>query len=119
MATSALFALATTTVALAVFVVMPGTILAAVAVTVSVMFVPDGVPAFTCNTSVKVAMPLTASVPLSVQVIVPVPPTGGTVPQVQPAGGVNDWEFVLGGVTCVILVPVVVTAGPRFVPVWV
>ena len=90
MATSALLALATTTVALAVFVVMPGTIFDAVAVTVSVMFVPDGVPAFTCNTSVKLAVAPTPSAPLSVQVIVPVPPTGGSVPHAHPAGGVID-----------------------------
>jgi hypothetical protein len=56
-------------------------------------------------------------VPLSVQVMVPVPPTGGRVPQVQPAGGIIDWKFVLGGVTCVNVIPAVVTAGPRFVTV--
>ncbi len=110
--TSALFASATITVALAVLVVMPGTMLAAVAVTVSVMLVPDGVPAFTCNTRVKDAVPFTAKDPLSVQVIVPVLPTGGSVPQVQPAGGVIDWKFVLGGVIWVMVIPAVVTAGP-------
>ena len=59
-ATSALFALATTTVALAVFVVMLGTMLVAFAVTVSVMFVPDGVPELTCSTKVKLAVLFTA-----------------------------------------------------------
>jgi hypothetical protein len=59
-AMSALFALATTTVALAEFVVRLGTMLVAFAVTVSVMFVPEGVPAFTCSTSVKLAVLLTA-----------------------------------------------------------
>ena len=84
---------------------------------VSVMVVPEGafVPALTCKMREKLAVPLTASVPLSVHVMVPVPPTGGTVPQVQPAGGVTDWKFVLGGVTCVKVIPAVVTAGPRFV----
>ena len=67
-AMSALLALATSTVALAVLVVSPGGMLAAEAVSVSVMFVPDGVPAFTCNTSVKLAaFPApTPRVPLSV-----------------------------------------------------
>ena len=102
---------------LAVFVVMLGTMLAAVAVTVSVMFVPEVVPAFTCSTRVKLAVPLTASVPLAVQVIVPVPPTGGSVPQIHPAGGVIDWKFVFGGVICVMVIPAVVTAGPLFVTV--
>ena len=118
-ARSALFALATTTREVAVFVVIPGTMLAAVAVNVSVMFVPDGAAAFTCNTSVKFAVPLTASVPLSVQVMVPVPPTGGRVPQVHPAGGVMDWKAVFGGVVSVSVIPAVVTAGPLFVTVWV
>src|SRR5689334_22739648 len=85
-AMSALLALATSTVTLAVLVVSPGGILAAEAVTVSVMLVPDGVPAFTCSTSVKFAVfpAPTPRVPLSVHVMVPVPPIGGTVPQTQP-----------------------------------
>src|SRR5277367_4459663 len=93
-ATSALLALATTTVALAVLVVMLGTMLPAVALAVSVMLVPDGAPELTCNTSEKFAVfaEPTPRLPLSVQVIVPVPPTGGTVPHVHPAGGVIDWK---------------------------
>jgi len=118
-AISALLALATTTVALAVLVVMLGTILAALAVTVSVMLVPEGVPVFTCKTSVKLAVALTPSVPLAVQVIVPAPPTGGRVPQVHPAGGVMDWKFVFGGVVWVKVMPAVAAAGPLFVTVWV
>jgi hypothetical protein len=35
----------------------------------------------------------------TVQVIVPVPPTGGFVPQVHPPGGVIDTNVVFGGVT--------------------
>ena len=61
--------------------------LVAVAESVSVMVVPEGVVAFTCNSSVKFAVPLTARLPLSVQVMVPVPPTAGKVPHVDPAGG--------------------------------
>ncbi len=114
MATSALFAFATTTVVVALLVVIPGTMLVAVAVSVSEIFVPEGVPAFTCNTSVKFAVAFTARLVLSLQVMVPVPPTGGTVGQVHPAGGVIDWKFVFGGVVCVKLV-VVAAAGPLFV----
>ena len=115
---SALFALATTTVALAVFVVILGTIFVAVAVAVSVMFVPEGVPEFTCSTSVKVPVLFTAKVPVAVQVIVPVPPTAGVVPQLQPAGGVIDWKLVFGGVTCVNVAPLA-AAGPLLLTDWV
>ena len=116
MARSALLALATTTVALAVLVARFGTIFVAVAVAVSVMFVPEGVPEFTCRTSVKVPELFTAREPEAVQVIVPVAPTAGLVPQVQPAGGVIDWKFVLGGVTCEKEAPVA-AAGPLLVTV--
>jgi len=92
----ALFALATTTAAIAVLLVMLGTMFDAVAVVVSAMFVPDAVPAFICSTNVKLAVALSASVP-TVQVIVPVAPRAGVV-QVQPAGVVMDWKVVLGGV---------------------
>jgi hypothetical protein len=114
-AISALLALATTTVALAVLVVRLGTILVAVAVAVSVMFVPEGVPAFTCKTRVKVRVLFTARVAAAVQVIVPVPPTAGRVPQIHPAGGVIDRKLVLGGVTWVKVAPAAALAGPLFV----
>jgi hypothetical protein len=51
------------------------------------MLVPDGVPEFTSRTKVKVPEALTATLG-SVHVMVPVPPTAGLVPQVQPVGGV-------------------------------
>lgn len=92
----ALFALATTTEAVAVLLVRLGTMLDDVAVPVSAMFVPDAVPALTCSTNVKPPVALSASVP-TVQVIVPVAPTAGVV-QVQPAGVVMDWNVVFGGV---------------------
>jgi hypothetical protein len=98
-AISALLALATTTVALAVLVVRFGTMLVAVTVAESVMLVPEGVPAFTCRTRVKVPVLFNARVLVALQVIVPVPPTEGVVPHVHPAGGVIDRKFVLGGVT--------------------
>jgi hypothetical protein len=110
---SALLALATTTVAVALLVVRLGTMLVAVAVAVSAMFVPDGVPAFTCKTSVKLAV-VVAAILGSLQVMVPVPPTGGVTGQVQPAGAVIDRKFVFGGVVWVKLA-VVAAAGPLFV----
>src|SRR5579863_369682 len=116
-AISALFALATRTVAVALFVVRPGTTLPAEAVAVSGIFVPEGVPAFTCITRLKLAVPLSAMlVPaLAVQVIVPVAP-GASGVQVQPAGGVMLWKFMLAGTVWVsVAVPAVVAAGPRFV----
>src|SRR5579872_5478442 len=97
---SALLAFATTTVAVAVLVVSPGTMFDAVAVAVSVMLVPEGVPEFTWSTTVKVtvfAPPVPRLVP-SLQVMVPVPPTAGNVGQVQPAGITIDRNVVLGGV---------------------
>jgi|SRR5208282_509810 len=118
MAMSALLALPTTTVALALLLVRLGTIFVAVAESVSVMFVPDGVFEATCSTSVKVAVfavPTARLLP-SVQVIVPVPPTAGTVPQVHPTAGVIDWKVVFGGVVCVNVV-VVAAAGPSLVTV--
>jgi len=117
-AMSALLAFATTTVALAVFVVRLGTIFVAFAVAVSVMLVPEGVPAFTCRTRVKVPVLFTARFPVAEHVIVPVPPTVGVVPQVHPAGGVIDWKFVFGGVVWANVAPVA-AAGPLFVTVWV
>src|ERR1700692_1599326 len=117
-ATSALLAFATTTVALAVLVVRPGGMLAALAVAVSVMLVPVGVRAFTCSTSEKFAvLPApTPKEPPSVQVIVPVPPTAGGT-QIHPAGAVTDWKFVFGGVLWVNVIPGVAAAGPLFVTV--
>ena len=111
-ATSALLALATTAVAVALFEVKLGTMLPADPVTDSAMFVPEGVPAFTCNTNVKLAVAFNARLLPSVQVMEPVPPTAGVM-QLQPAGAVMDWKFVLAGVDCV-NVTVVAAAGPRF-----
>jgi hypothetical protein len=116
-AISALLALATRTKALAVFELMLGTMLPAVAVSVSVIFVPEGVPALTCNTRLKLAVlaePV-ASVAI-VQVIAPVPPTAG-VAHDHPAGAEIDWKFVFGGVVCVKLT-VVAAAGPLLVMLW-
>ncbi len=57
------------------------------------MFVPEGVPGIHLQHQAESRVFRSPrSVPLSVQVIVPVPPTAGTVPQVHPAGGVIDWK---------------------------
>jgi hypothetical protein len=110
--TLALFALATTTLAVALLLVKFGTMFEAVAVSVSPIFVPEAVLEFTCSTTVKFAVALTASV-VAVQVMVPALPTAGFV-QVHPAGAVTDWKFVFGGVVWVKL-SVVAAAGPLLV----
>jgi hypothetical protein len=116
-AMSALLALATRTIAVAVLVVRPGTTLPAEAVAVSGILVPEGALAFTCMTRLKLAVPFSAMlVPApAVQVIVPVPPTAGVV-QVQPAGCVMLWKVMFAGtVSVIVAVAAVVAAGPRFV----
>ena len=79
---------------------------------VAVMIVPAAVAAFTWTT-----MPKSATAPFGtdglVQVMVPVPPTGG-VAHVQPAGGVIARKFVFAGMANVIDAPDAVV-GPLFV----
>lgn len=96
-AISALLALATMTVAVALLVVRLGTMFPAVAVGVSAMLVPEAVPEATCRTKVKLAVAFRARLLPSVHVIVPAAPTAGLV-HVQPVGAVIDWKFVFGGV---------------------
>ena len=84
---------------------------------VSEMIVPAGVVTIAVNCTGKLADAPEARLAM-VQVIVPVPPTAGTVPHVHPAGGVMDWKFVFGGVLWVKLTPVA-AAGPLFVTLWV
>jgi hypothetical protein len=110
---AAVLPLATTALAVALLLVRFGTMFDAVAVSVSEIFVPPGVLAFTCNATVKLATPFTARLVLSVQVIVPVAPTAGVV-QVQPVGIVIDWKFVLGGVVS-LKVAAAAAAGPLLV----
>ena len=116
-AMSALFALATTTTAVAVLLVRPGTRLVAVAVALSAILVPEAVPALTCSTRVRFAIAFTARLLPSLQVMVPAAPTAGVV-QVQPPGTVMDWKFVFGGVVWVNVTDVA-AAGPLFVTLWV
>src|SRR5271156_704261 len=52
--------------------------------------VPPGAPEFTATTMVKFTDVDAAIVALAVQIIVPVAPTAGVVPQVHPPGGVAE-----------------------------
>ena len=92
----------TVTVVVVVLFVVLGSVPVSLTVAVFVMVVPFATPAFTSTTIVKFPLvELAASAALAVQVIAPVPPTAGTVPQVQPAGGVAEINVVLAGVFCV------------------
>jgi hypothetical protein len=102
---------ATTSAAVALLLAEFGSATAEETLAVSLIAVPDAVPAGTLSTSVKVDDP-TAKLAL-VQVIVPVPPTAGVV-QDHPVGCVIDWKVVFGGVVSVITA-VVATLGPLFV----
>src|SRR5271156_216264 len=63
-----------------------------------VMVVPPGAPEFTATMIVKFTDVFAAMVPVAVQVMVPVPPTAGTVPHVHVPGGVAETKVVLAGV---------------------
>ena len=94
-----------------------GSVPFSLAVTVSEIVVPATPdPGFTVTTTVRVAVPPGAiTVPeLAVQVIVPVPPTGGNVPQVQPAGAVALVNVVFVGVASLKEAPTASSA-PLFV----
>src|SRR5882724_10665461 len=93
---SACVASGTTSAAVALLLAAFGSATAELTLTVSLIAVPAAVPAFTFNAREKLPDP-GATLRL-VQVMVPVPPTTGTVPQVHPAGGVIDWNVVLAGV---------------------
>src|SRR5579863_7320156 len=90
-----------------VAVLFPGTGSVPVSLTVTefVMVVPPGAPEFTATMIAKFTDVDAAMEALAVQVIVPVPPTAGTVPQVQVPGGVAETKVVLGGVDWVRVAP--------------
>lgn len=81
------------------------------------MEVPAAAAAFTVTTNIKfpVVVPLFMAA-LAEQRTVPVPPTAGAVPQVQPAGGVIELNVVLGGV-CWYSTAAVAALGPLLVTV--
>src|SRR5438105_90698 len=83
---------ATTSAAVALLLAELGSATAELTVTVSLIAVPAAVPAVTFSTKEKLPDP--GATLGFVQVIVPVPPTAGTVPQVHPTGGAIDWNVV-------------------------
>ena len=87
-------------------------------VAVLVIVDPPGAAAMTVTTIVKLpVVELAAMFPLAVQTIDPVPPTAGTVPQVQPAGGVAETNVVFAGVLCVSVALAAATVRLLFVTV--
>src|SRR5580658_1032579 len=90
-----------------VAVLFPGTGSVPVSLTVIefVMVVPPVAPGFTATTIEIFTAVAAAKVPLAVQIIVPVPPAAGVVPQVHVPGGVAETKVVLAGVVCVRVAP--------------
>ena len=113
---SASVARATTSAAVAVLFAELGSAVVELTVAVSLMGVPCTVPATTFTT--KVNAPAPGATLGFVQLMFPVPPTAGRVPQVHPAGGVIDTKVVFGGVTSVKLAPAA-ALGPLLVTTWV
>jgi len=109
---SACVARATTSVAVALLLTALGSGVEELMFAVSVITVPEGVPAFTFTTTGKLAVP-DAKLGF-VQVIVPALPTAGS-PHAHPTGiGLRDTKVVFGGVTSVKLALVAVL-GPALV----
>jgi hypothetical protein len=65
---------------------------------------PTTVSGLTDTTTVKTTEPV-AKFPFAVQMMAPVAPTAGLVPQVHRAGGVTDTKSVPAGVFCVSVAP--------------
>ena len=62
------------------------------------MVVPAATPEFTVTLKTKFVVVVLEARLAIVQITCPVPPIAGTVPQVQPAGGVIEANVVFGGV---------------------
>ena len=109
---SACDAVATTSVAVALLLLALGSVVEELMLAVSVITVPEGVPAVTFTTTGKLAVP---GAKLGfVQVIVPALPTAGSM-HAHPTGiGLRDTKVVFGGVTSVKLALVAVL-GPALV----
>jgi hypothetical protein len=98
---------------------LPGVGSVPVSLTVAefVIVVPAAVPAFTATTIVNAVLVVPAAIAaLAVHVIVPVPPTAGKVPQVQPVAAVAETNVVFAGVVCVRVAPLAAVV-PLFVTV--
>ena len=111
----------TVTEDVAVLFALLGSAVVAPTVTESVIMLPVTlVPGLTVTTTVNVAVLPDVSVPkkFNVQLIVPVPPTAGWVPQVQLNGAVTEEKVVFVGVVCVNETREA-EFGPLFVTIWV
>ena len=98
-------ALETCTEAVAVLLARLGSVPVSLTVTELVIVEPAAAAAVMATTTVKVDDAPPANAAFAVQVIVPVPPTAGCVPQVQPAAAATDRKVVFAGVVCVIVAP--------------
>src|SRR5216683_4008594 len=93
---SACDAVATTSVAVALLLLALGSVVEELMLAVSVITVPEGVPAVTFTTTGKLAVP---GAKLGfVQVIVPAVPAVGSVHDHPPGIGINCTKVVFGGV---------------------
>ena len=109
---SACAAVATTSAAVALLLARLGSVVEELAVAVSLIAVPAGVPAVTFTTTGKLAVP---GAKLGfVQVIVPAVPAVGSVHDHPPGIGINCTKVVFGGVFSVKLALVAVL-GPALV----
>lgn len=94
-----------------------GSVSVSLTVAVFVMVEPPGAAGFTATTSVKLPVVVPEFIAaFAVQVIVPVPPTAGTVAQVQPAAAAAETKVVFAGVLWVRVAPYDVV-GPLLVTV--
>jgi len=105
-------ALATTSEAVALLLALLGSVVAELIVAVSMIVVPAEVPAVTFTITGKLAVPGAKLV--FVQVIVPVPPTAGTVHDQPDGTGLSDTKVVFAGIVSVKLADVA-APGPAFV----
>jgi hypothetical protein len=113
MATSAFVAVVTRFVAVALLFPEMLSVDVVVIMAVELSVVPDAVAALTWTTGENVALAFAASEAM-VQMMFPLEPTGGVVPQLQPAGGLIDWKPVPGG-TGMVTLTFAAAAGPLFV----
>src|SRR5580704_18966133 len=103
------------TEAVAVLLARFGSVPVSLTLTEFVIVEPTMVSGLTDTITVKTTEPV-AKFPFAVQMIAPVAPTAGVVPQVHPAGGVADTKSVPAGVFCVSVAPPA-EAAPAFVTV--
>ena len=106
-------------VADAVVVLFPvfGSVPVSLTVTEFIIVEPIGSSGVNDSTIVIMADAPALRFPVAVQVIAPVPPTAGTVPHVQPAGGVAETNRLLVAVFWVSVTPPAATVALLFVTV--